>query len=149
MVTSRGRKQASSEDQNSVPDAPMTAPPMGGMDHSFSLQILMEIQRSLGGLCSDVTALRSEIDKSTQKLDRLEEKISGITHKMYGASVVIVIVLAVGGFLINKVWDMAATHLADIAKAAIAESVRPSQENPNASTAVAPKPPSSAKDVAR
>lgn len=138
MVSSRGRKPASSEDQNTVPDAPMTAPPMGGMDHSFSLQILMEIQRSLGSLSSDVTALRADIDRSAQKLDRLEEKISGITHKMYGASVVIVIVLAVGGFLINKVWDMAATHLADIAKAAIAESVRPAVENPPPSITVTP-----------
>lgn len=142
MASPRSRKPSAGADQNTVPDAPMTTPPASGMDHSFSLQMLMEIQRAIGTLSSEVSGLHAEAEKASQKLDRLEEKISGVTHKIFAASAVVVVLLGIGGFLLNKAWDMAAGHLANLARTALTESARNIDQSP---PAAAPDPPPNGK----
>ena len=83
------------------------------MDHSFTLQAIMELQKSVGQLTEAVNTTRSSLDKQGEHLGKIEEKISGITHKLYAAGVVLAIGLAVGGFLLNKSWDKALDLLAD------------------------------------
>ena len=58
----------------------------------------MQVQKSLGELQEAVRNLKSTSDAQSAKLDR-------ISHIVFAASVIGGILLAVGGFLINKVWD--------------------------------------------
>jgi len=88
------------------PNAPM-------LDHSFTLQAVMEVQKSIGQLTEATRSMRADMDKQSARLDKIDEKLSGITHKLYAASVVLAIALAAGAFLLNKSWDRALDLLAD------------------------------------
>lgn len=81
---------------------------VGHHDHSFTLQAIMELQRSVGQLTGSVDSLRLSIDSQKEKINKLEEKLSGVTHKIYAAGVVLAILLAIGGFVVSKAWDMMA-----------------------------------------
>lgn len=84
-----------------------TTPSTAGLiDHSFTLQAIMELQKSNGNLTGAVSALKQSIDKLDNKLDKIEEKVSGVTHKIYAAGVVLAILVCLGGFIINKAWDL-------------------------------------------
>lgn len=84
-----------------------TTPMNAGLaDHSFTLQAIMDIQKSNGQLTEAVSSLRLSIDKLDSKLDRVEGTVSGVTHKIYAAGVVLAILVALGGFMVNKAWDL-------------------------------------------
>jgi hypothetical protein len=80
-------------------------------DHSFTLQMIMELQKSTGQLTECVNSLRTSLDRQSGQLDKIEEKVSGVTHKLYAASVVLAILLVVGGFIIDKTWDLMAQQI--------------------------------------
>lgn len=88
----------------------------------------MELQKSVGQISAEVKALAAASEKIDEKLDKIEEKVSGVTHKLYAAGVVITILLVIGGFIVNKAWDMAASHITDIAKTAMTQA-SPAQPN--------------------
>jgi len=70
-------------------------------DHSFTLQSIMEMQKSLGQLTQAVTTLTEESKKNSTKLD-------GISHKIYAAEVVVSLLVLIGGgvfYLFWKIWD--------------------------------------------
>lgn len=112
-------------DEESPQVPAQVTPAMGqyvGGDHSFTLQAIMELQRSTGELRSSVQSLKesiekldSNIERSLQRvdsrMDRFDEKVSGVTHKIYAAGVVLLILLAVGGFIVNKAWDLMAEQI--------------------------------------
>lgn len=83
----------------------------GLIDHSFTLQAIMELQKSTGQLTEAVSALRGSVDKFDKKLDKIEEKVSGVTHKLYAATVVLAILVCIGGFIVNKAWDLMAKQI--------------------------------------
>jgi hypothetical protein len=73
-------------------------------DHSFTLQAIMELQKSTGKLeaaieanTAALTKLDAKIDKTTDRLETriatLESKVSAISHKVYAA-------VTVGGFIL-------------------------------------------------
>lgn len=72
-----------------------------------------------------VEKLDGKVDKAEERLggrlDKIEDKVSVVTHKLYAAAVVVGIFLVVGGFFVNKAWDMAASHLAEVAKSAVSQ----------------------------
>lgn len=88
------------------------SPPQRNMPtHDFTLQAVMEMQKSIGGLETSVKSLNESLTKISGKIDSLETKVSGISHKVYAAGVVLAILIAiggtVGGFIVNKAWDIA------------------------------------------
>jgi len=58
----------------------------------------MQMQQSIGELKATVNHLNNASEKHGTKLDR-------ISHIIFAAGVVLAIVLAIGGFLLNKIWD--------------------------------------------
>ncbi len=94
-----GREQSS---MDSVPTqlpqtTPQAYPPS---DYSFTLQSIMEMQKTLGQLTQAVTTLTEESKKSSTKLDQ-------ISHKIYAAEVVGgLLVLIIGGALLlfSRIW---------------------------------------------
>ena len=88
-------------------------------DHSFTLQAVMELQKSTGELTAAVSLMRDSLSAQDQKLDRLIDKqeqrlgeveatLNSVTTKLYAAGVVLVAVLAIGGFMVDKAWDIMA-----------------------------------------
>jgi len=121
-------KSRTSAQQHTVPDdVPASVPSfVGTPDHSFTLQAVMELQRSVGALTSSVNALIEHQKESTKKIDRMEDKLSGVTHKMYAAGVVLVLVLSAAGWLLNASWGL----LKDVATPAIKAAIeQPSVRN--------------------
>jgi hypothetical protein len=98
----------------STPDVAGTVLPgagQGSVEHNFTLQGVYDLHRDTGRLLEATNSLKTSIDKLDGKVDKLGEKISGMSHKMYAAGVVLVILVAVGGFIVNKAWDLMATRL--------------------------------------
>lgn len=93
-------------------------------DHSFTLQTVLELQKSVGELCAEVRLTRDAVEKINGRLDKIDDKVSAVTHKLYAAGVVVAILLTVGGFVLTKAWDMAANHLAELAKTAITQQAK-------------------------
>lgn len=60
----------------------------------------MELQRSVGGLIQAVETMTARIDEQGKKLDSM-------SHRMYAAGVVILLVLGGLGWALNKIWDIA------------------------------------------
>ena len=64
----------------------------------YMVESMMQMQQSLGELKATVSHLREASDKQSSKLDR-------ISHIVFSAGVVLAIILAIGGFFLNKIWD--------------------------------------------
>jgi hypothetical protein len=65
---------------------------------AWLIESLMQMQQAVGELKSDVKHLSAASEKQSRKLDR-------ISHIIFAAGVVLVILLSVGGFFLNKIWD--------------------------------------------
>jgi uncharacterized protein (DUF3084 family) len=61
-------------------------------------EAVMQIQASVAELKSDVKHLTTASEKQSSKLDKL-------SHRMYAAGAVIVVLTGIGGFFLNKIWD--------------------------------------------
>lgn len=105
MVTERRGppRQSSTPDQEGMSVTPQN---MASHSHDFTLQAIMELHKSTGELTSTITSLKSSIDKQDQKLTALECTVSSVTHKIYAAGVVLTILVVIGGFMVNKTWDL-------------------------------------------
>lgn len=62
------------------------------------VELMMQMQQSIGELKANVSHLKAASDKQSSKLDR-------ISHIIFASGVVLAIVLGVGGFFLNKIWD--------------------------------------------
>jgi hypothetical protein len=82
-------------------------PPHVGADHSFTLQAIMDLTKSMGQVVESVNGMSKRVDALSDRIEKLEEKVSSITHKLYAAGIVIAIAVTVGGFVINKASDLA------------------------------------------
>ena len=80
-------------------------------EYSFLLQMVMELQKSTGQLTEAVNSLKLAIENQNSRYNRIEEKLSGVTHKIYAAGVVLAILLVVGGWFFNKAWDLMVKQL--------------------------------------
>ena len=97
------RGQGQPEEQKSVSPqrfadtAPQVFP---GSDYSFTLQAVMELQSKVGQLTEAVSNLSKKVEKHDEKLDHA-------TKVIYAAGVVLTIAIVVGGWVVNRVADVA------------------------------------------
>lgn len=113
------RKPTSASVKQEEASSPMMSPPAhvpGGLDPAFIWQQLANIQNSLGSIQEGQRQLATQVEKVETKLDKMEERVSGITHKLYAAGVVLAIALAVGGFAVSKAWDLMAAQIIESKK---------------------------------
>lgn len=92
---------------------PLYSRPPEQVSHAeaLTLQTLMEIKESIGELKADIKSANEKISSLETKVDKIETCISTVTHKMYAAGVVLAIVLAIGGFVASKSWDIVAAEI--------------------------------------
>ena len=101
------------QEPTSTPDqvGGTVTPQYTGSDHNFTLQTIMDLQRSTGHLSSTVNSLKETIEKQDAKLTKIEDCVSGVTQKIYAAGVVLAILVVIGGFIVNKSWDMMVSQI--------------------------------------
>ena len=75
------------------------------LDHSFTLQAVMELQKNVGELTSLVAGQQKFLDRLEQKLDTLERKVSRISHWVFAALLAASLLAAAGGYFLDKAWD--------------------------------------------
>ncbi len=95
-------------------------------DHSFNLQILIEMQRSIGQLSESIQNLDKRIDRMENNIDKRIDRMENNQEKKFSdmdsslgnvktiiaiAGAIITLLVAVGGFFANKAWDVAANHI--------------------------------------
>lgn len=116
MANTHQNTNASTPSPNEVP---VSQPPYTGhQDHSFTLQAIMEMNKTLGQLCEKTDSLKTQINNFDTRLATVESTVSGISQKMYAAGIILIILLAIGGFIVNKAWDL----MADLIKPTIEQS---------------------------
>ena len=76
-------------------DLPDTRPPQT-TDHSFTLQAIMEIQKSIGGLSEKIGDLEGKIDAQGKKLNQ-------ISHIITASGAVLAVLVAVGSFFSDEI----------------------------------------------
>lgn len=124
---SRGAAPAQAAPET-VPLPPQTTPPAGGGGGDYSPFVwkqLGDIQQAMGRIEASISQLQREQEKADEKMGKIEDKLSGVTHKLYAAGVILTIAVVVGGFLVNKAWDLMATAIA--AQAAAAKATQPAE----------------------
>jgi hypothetical protein len=70
-----------------------------GSDYSFTLQAVMHLQEAVGQLREAVGTLKEQSKQHGEKLDK-------ISHTIYAASAVLVVLGSIVGFLLNKGIDL-------------------------------------------
>ena len=83
--------------RSQIPDV-VTPPYAKVVSDAWMVEGMMQMQKTLGELTSSVGSLKSASDKQGAKLDR-------ISHILFAAGVVLSIILGIGAFLMNKMWD--------------------------------------------
>ena len=68
-------------------------------DQSWVLQLLIDLKSSVSELKEAVRTLQKDSEKQSDKL-------STISHQIYGAALVLVVILGLGTFLLDKFWDV-------------------------------------------
>lgn len=70
----------------------------GSGEHSFTLQAIMELQKSVGEMNANMSAMKSSLDGMKTKIDDLV----GWKHKILGGAAAIAAVIAVLAFILGK-----------------------------------------------
>lgn len=113
------------QDIDPIPYSPQVLPmaiAVGLPGHDFTLQAVMDIKGSMGELSSAVKSLQGAVEKMDARIAKMDDKVSGVTHKLYAAGAVLAVAVVVGGFIVNKAWDLMALQ--------ITRSTLPSPANP-------------------
>lgn len=117
---------------------PSSAPTFASPDHSFTLQAIMEMQKTVGKLEGTIVALQTSVAEAAEiqrrscegiegELKAVKEKLSGVTHKLYAAGVVLAIAGVIGGWVINKSWDLISAVATPAIKEAMSTTPKPGQ----------------------
>jgi hypothetical protein len=96
----RGRRSVPPDERPGTPDAyPVATPPgLRADDHSWVLQTVMELQKSNGALTQAVKTL-------TERTSAHGEKLDSISHRLYAATAVLVVIGGGLAFVIERMWD--------------------------------------------
>ena len=102
-------KQRSKVSKEASPE-PFPVPPPPGFtadDHSWVLQTIMELGKSNGQLIQAVNTLTDQSKEQSKKLD-------SISHRVYAAGVVLVVIGGILYFILDRMWDQIVSALARI-----------------------------------
>jgi len=83
------------ETPREIPEVTPQRYPMA--DYSFTLQAVMELQKTVG-------QLTERIDTLIKRVDREGLTLSSISHQIYAAWAVLVVLGLLGGFALNHLW---------------------------------------------
>lgn len=77
---------------------PQTNPPPATSDHSFTLQAIMELQKSMGSLEKAVEQLASSIENQSKSIDRIKYILAFSAGVVFIGSIIL-------GYIVDKKFD--------------------------------------------
>jgi len=107
--TDNPSSSGSAEIPRDFPNVPPSSPMI---DHSFTLQAVMEMQRSIGQLTEAINQLGRSVGTLDNRTKSVEEEVSKVNTKLAIAAAILALLLVAGGYVIDKVWDSAWTFIA-------------------------------------
>jgi len=93
---------------DTTPDDYATTPrgvPLSALDHSFVLQSIMEVQKSIGQLNANVTTLIEQSRDHSRKIEDACKDIHAAKKVLYALGAVFTALGGIGVFFLNKIWD--------------------------------------------
>lgn len=128
-----GRNPPQSSQVNSTPATLPSGNPggyAGGVDHSFTLQAIMELQKSCGVLTAQISAMSGQLDRleksGTDSINKFDDKIDDLKTSVRSVESKLTIVSKVGAILFvlgvaaaGVIWTVTQDAFKDIAKTAI------------------------------
>ena len=119
---------------------PEGTPGMTGYDHSFTLQAVMEMNKTLGGLGEKIDRLRADVDTLGKRLDDNSDKVDKINTKLAWATGIAAgiaaVVMVIWGIVGIIPWDritVSSSEPAATAAKGSAEAATPPKEAQNSS----------------
>ncbi|MBE0508681.1 MAG: hypothetical protein IBX50_18515 [Marinospirillum sp.] len=100
---------------NVPPQQQATPPPIPPHDNGWTLNAINSLSASVGRLEQSAANIEKTLDKLDKRFEKVEDKVTGMDRRIYAAGIVIVILISVGGFIVNKAVDFGM----DMAKEAI------------------------------
>lgn len=76
----------------------------------------MDLQKSNGEIVEAIRGLKESLAEQRKSSDALSDRLSGVTHKIYAAGVVLAILVAIGGFIVDKAVDLGIEKINSAAK---------------------------------
>ncbi|MFU8789879.1 MAG: hypothetical protein ACNA7G_12690 [Methylobacter sp.] len=107
--TGNPSSSGSAEVPRDFPNVPPSSPMI---DHSFTLQAVMEMQRSIGQLTEAINQLGRSVDTLDNRTKSVEEEVSKVNTRLAIAAAILALLLVAGGYVIDKVWDSAWAFIA-------------------------------------
>lgn len=102
MNTRKNQKQQNNDDAPaSIPQTTPSNIGYGSQDHSFTLQAIMELQKSVSEMNANIGMLKSSVDNVKSKVDDLVSW----KHRIIGGAFVLGAFLSVFAFFVGKFWD--------------------------------------------
>lgn len=108
-MSSQNNQTSTQRGKLNVPSLP--GQPAANQDHSFTLQMIMELQRSIGQLSESVAQIHRDTGKIETRLDKIDASMSSVKTTITVAGIVLTIIIAISGFFVDKVWDSVASHI--------------------------------------
>lgn len=102
----------SNKKNSTNPQQPETTPRSIAPDGNWLMTAINDLNGSMRALEQSIQGVQEKVKSIEQKLDKVDEKVCGIDKKVYAAGAIIVLIVAVGGFLTHKLTD----YLIDTAK---------------------------------
>lgn len=86
-----------------LPDTP--TPRYAQQGHDFSLQAVMEMQKSLGQLISDVNRLIADVKGHSEKLEAIRHQAAFMKGGLAASVFFITAIIGITGWILNTKWD--------------------------------------------
>lgn len=97
--------------------------------HDFTLQGVMELQRTVGNLESEIRGLREAQTNTLNRTEKACEKLESVDKKLYAAGVVLVVVLGIAGWMLNIAYDLSKDTLKAVVTQRVSESDSSAKDN--------------------
>lgn len=88
-----------------TPIQPEGNPKQPGQLEGWQLQSMNQMTASIAALEQSVRGLDASLSKIEAKVDKIDEKVSAIDKKIYAATIIVGLLILVGGFIVHKAVD--------------------------------------------
>lgn len=100
------RQRHNQSPESSTPVLPVAPPsPSYGSSDNWSLQALIELQKSVGRLEATSTSILNKVDELCQRQEKVEDKLFSVEKKIYAATLLIAGFISIGAYFADKAID--------------------------------------------
>jgi hypothetical protein len=98
------------QSESGPPKMPSTNPPYPGSDYSFTLQAVMEMHKTLGGLTQAVNTLAEQQKEHGIKLENIGKDVHGARVALKIFATIGIGLATIVGWILARAWDIILKH---------------------------------------